>query len=67
MASGAAINATETGDLTLLINDLGKAFTIDGLGNKMRDWCDAAGLPQCIAWLAKSSGSNHGREGRHGS
>lgn len=43
----AAIDATETGDLTYLINDLGKAFTIDGLGNKMRDWCDAAGLPQC--------------------
>ncbi|EFI51324.1 MULTISPECIES: tyrosine-type recombinase/integrase [Afipia] len=43
----AAIDATETGDLTYLINDLGKAFTIDGLGNKMRDWCDAADLPQC--------------------
>lgn len=43
----AAIDATETGDLTYLINDLGKAFTIDGLGNKMRDWCDAAELPQC--------------------
>jgi integrase len=23
------------------------AFTINGLGNKMREWCDAAGLPQC--------------------
>jgi integrase len=43
----AAIDGTETGDLTYLINDLGKAFTIDGLGNKVRDWCDAAGLPQC--------------------
>lgn len=43
----AALAATPTGDLTYLINDLGKAFTINGLGNKMRDWCDAAGLPQC--------------------
>lgn len=43
----AAIDATATGDMTYLINDLGKAFTIDGLGNKMRDWCDAAELPQC--------------------
>jgi integrase len=43
----AAIDAAETGDLTYLINDLGKAFTIAGLGNKMRDWCDAAKLPQC--------------------
>jgi site-specific recombinase XerD len=32
-----------------LINDLGRAFTINGLGNKMRDWCDAAVLPQCSA------------------
>ncbi|WLA58524.1 tyrosine-type recombinase/integrase [Bradyrhizobium diazoefficiens] len=43
----AALAATETGDLTYLVNDLGRAFTINGLGNKMRDWCDAAGLPQC--------------------
>jgi integrase len=43
----AALAATPTGDLTYLINDLGSAFTINGLGNKMRDWCDAARLPQC--------------------
>ncbi|MGY4411953.1 site-specific recombinase XerD [Bradyrhizobium sp. LB7.1] len=43
----AALAATDTGDLTYLVNDLGRAFTINGLGNKMRDWCDAAGLPQC--------------------
>jgi integrase len=45
----AALAATPTGELTYLINDLGRAFTINGLGNKMRDWCDAAGLPQCSA------------------
>jgi integrase len=44
-----ALAATPTGDLTYLINDLGRPFTIHGLGNKMRDWCDAAGLPQCSA------------------
>jgi site-specific recombinase XerD len=43
----AAIDATETGDLTYLVNDLGKVFTIDGLGNKVRDWCNEAGLSQC--------------------
>jgi site-specific recombinase XerD len=43
----AALAATPTGDMTYLINDLGSAFTIKGLGNKIRDWCDAAGLPQC--------------------
>jgi integrase len=43
----AALAATPTGDLTYLMNDLGRAFTINGLGNKMREWCNAAGLPQC--------------------
>jgi site-specific recombinase XerD len=42
-----ALTATPTGDMTYLVNDLGRPFTINGLGNKMRDWCDAAGLPQC--------------------
>jgi integrase len=44
---GAALAAADTGDLTYLVTEQGKAFTINGLGNKMRDWCDAAGLPQC--------------------
>jgi integrase len=45
----AALAVTPTGDMTYLVNDLGRPFTINGLGNKMRDWCDAAGLPQCSA------------------
>jgi integrase len=44
-----ALAATPTGDMTYLVNDLGQPFTINGLGNKMRDWCDAAGLPECTA------------------
>jgi integrase len=44
-----ALAATPTGDMTYLVNDLGRPFTINGLGNKMREWCDAAGLPQCSA------------------
>jgi integrase len=44
----AALAATNhVGDMTYLVNDLGRAFTIKGLGNKMRDWCDAAELPHC--------------------
>jgi integrase len=43
----AALAATPTGDLTYLVTDQGKPFTINGLGNKMRDWFDAAGLPHC--------------------
>ena len=43
----AALAATDVGDLTYLVTEQGAPFTINGLGNKMRDWCDAAGLPQC--------------------
>jgi integrase len=43
----AALAATPTGDLTYLVTDQGRPFTINGLGNKMRDWCDAAGLHHC--------------------
>ncbi len=32
---------------TFLITDYGKAFTSNGFGNKMRQWCDDAGLPDC--------------------
>ncbi len=33
--------------LTFLLTDYGKAFSVDGLRNKMRQWCDEAGLPHC--------------------
>ncbi|MFT4115609.1 tyrosine-type recombinase/integrase [Bradyrhizobium sp.] len=41
------LHGTTLGDTTYLVNELGKAFTIDGFGNKMRDWCDQAGLRHC--------------------
>jgi integrase len=34
---------------TFLVTEYGKPFTPNGFGNKMRDWCDQAGLPQCSA------------------
>lgn len=34
---------------TFLVTDFGKPFSRAGLGNKMREWCDQAGLPQCSA------------------
>jgi len=37
------------GITTFLVTDYGKPFTKEGFGNKMRDWCDEAGLPQCSA------------------
>ncbi|MDW9626509.1 tyrosine-type recombinase/integrase [Sinorhizobium meliloti] len=45
----AALAATETGDLTYLVTEYGASFTINGLGNRMREWCDAAGLFHCSA------------------
>lgn len=41
------IDESETGNLTSLITEFGKPFATNGLGNKMRDWCDQAGLFHC--------------------
>lgn len=38
-----------TGIETFLVTDYGKPFSVDGLGNKVRQWCDEAGLPHCTA------------------
>lgn len=35
--------------LTFLLTEYGRAFTANGFGNRMRKWCDAAGLPDCTA------------------
>jgi integrase len=43
------LDASSTGDLTFLITDSGKAFTAAGFGNRFREWCNEAGLPQCSA------------------
>ena len=37
------------GITTFLVTDFGKPFSRAGFGNKMREWCDEAGLPQCTA------------------
>lgn len=31
----------------LVVTQFGKPFTVAGLGNRMRKWCDDAGLPHC--------------------
>ena len=61
-SSGATLNLTAapqlleaiaamavTGTETFLVNDYGKPFTVAGLGMRMREWCNAAGLPHCSA------------------
>ncbi|MDO6414029.1 tyrosine-type recombinase/integrase [Sphingomonas sp. BIUV-7] len=34
---------------TFLVTEAGNPFSRAGFGNKMREWCDEAGLPQCTA------------------
>jgi integrase len=43
------IDASPCGELAFLVTDLGQPFTANGFGNKMRQWCDQAGLPHCTA------------------
>ena len=46
----AVIAATPvTGTETYLVTSFGRAFTAKGFGNKMREWCDEAGLPDCTS------------------
>ena len=37
------------GAMCFLLNEFGRPFSKAGFGNKMRDWCNAAGLPHCTA------------------
>jgi integrase len=42
------IAGSECGHLAFLTTEAGAAYTTGGgLGNRMREWCDAAGLPDC--------------------
>ncbi|MEP9380566.1 tyrosine-type recombinase/integrase [Aquabacter sp. CN5-332] len=45
----AIIEASPTGDLTFLTTEFRKPFTSNGFGNRMRKWCNEAGLPHCSA------------------
>lgn len=47
----AAIDAMPEGAIgeTLIITEFGKPFSRAGFGNKMREWCDKAKLPECTS------------------
>lgn len=53
----AVIDATPSGHLAYLVTEFGKPFTASGFGNKMREWCDDAGLPQCSAHGCRKAGA----------
>ncbi len=51
------IDASPTGDETFLATDQGHPFTGNGFGNKIRQWCDEAGLPLCTAHGLRKAGA----------
>ncbi|CAH2408097.1 hypothetical protein MES4922_90057 [Mesorhizobium ventifaucium] len=53
----ATIDASACGDLTFLTSEWGKPFTVNSLGNKMRDWCDQAELPHCTLHGLRKAGA----------
>lgn len=44
-----SIMAAKSGALVFLLSEHGKPFSRKGFGNKIRQWCDEAGLSQCSA------------------
>jgi len=51
------IDQSPTGDLTLLVTESGRPFSIKGAANKVKDWCIAAGLPHCSAHGVRKAGA----------
>jgi len=52
-----AIDATPKTQLSFIVTEFGKPFSPAGFGNKMRDWCDQAGLPGCTAHGLRKAGA----------
>lgn len=44
-----ALESVPKTNLTFLLTSFGAPFSRWGFGNKMREWCNEAGLPQCSA------------------
>ena len=42
-----ALGAITHDQSTFLVTEYGKPFSDNGFGNKMRQWCNDAGLPEC--------------------
>lgn len=57
-----AINAMPEIGETLLTTDYGRPFTAAGLGNKIREWCDEAGLKHCTAHGLRKALARRGAE-----
>jgi len=51
------IEASPCGEETFLVTSLGKPFSSNSFGNKMRVWCDQAELPHCTAHGLRKAGA----------
>ena len=52
------IESSPCGNLTFLVTNFGKPFTSNGFGNRMRKWCDEAGLTGCAAHGLRKAGAS---------
>jgi len=52
-----AIDATPSTQLTLIVTAFGKPFSEKGFGNRVRKWCDAAGLNHCSSHGLRKAGA----------
>jgi hypothetical protein len=52
-----AIDEGPCGNLTFLVNEYGKPFTLAGFGNRMRKWCGTAGRMECSAHGLRKAGA----------
>ncbi|TAY89021.1 tyrosine-type recombinase/integrase [Rhizobium leguminosarum] len=52
------LDRVPVGQLTFLVTEYGKPFSDKGLGNKMRQWCDEAGLFHCSAHGLRKAGAS---------
>jgi integrase len=51
------IDASPAGDLTFLVTEFGKPFSVKGFGAKFRAWCDQAGLKHCTSHGLRKAGA----------
>ncbi len=51
-------SAKDKGETTFLVTEFGKPFTVAGLGNKMRQWCDEANLYDCTLHGLRKAGAS---------
>lgn len=52
-----AVRISRKGHMHFLINEWDKPFTVKGLGQRMRKWCDAIGLNHCSSHGLRKAGA----------